>query len=541
MSDVPITRRLAEWIVELRASDIPERVRDKARYQVLNVLAALHAGSRTPAGQAVHRAVAGWDKPGPCTVIPTGERFSAHEAVLVNSAFSMALDYDDYLYMGHTGHSAVLASLALCEALGRSTEDLLVAQVIANEIGGRVGASCVFGPQNGQAWSFIHAIAGAAVASRLYGLTVEQTAHALSIALYQPPFTLWPGFMGPQSKVLTAAWPTVAGIQAAQFAREGLTGAPRIFEDPRKGFWASFSYVPLPHLMSGFGQAWVTDTLTYKRYPGCAYVGTTLDALFEIREACAQATGAPLDPDQVERVEVEASLLSVEMDSISREHVQPEEPLSPINVNFSIPYNVAIALLAGRHTAAELSPEFLAEHEEPIRALAERTTLRHDWRMTFEVVAAFDTVLGKSSVAAVLGPRDLVTLARGYRNQLGGDRRSLDLSSLFTHLPELLERGRRALGRRGRGTPDLGEVDFSAFRMAFPARVTVHTTDGRAFSARQDVPFGAPGQRRRFETVEEKYRTEAEALGEDRVENGIAMVKRLEEVDVAALVAAVCA
>jgi 2-methylcitrate dehydratase PrpD len=410
--------------------------------------------------------------------------------------------------------------------------------VIANEIGGRVGASCVLGPQNGQAWSFIHAVAGAAIGSRLYGLTVEQTAHALSIALYQPPFTLWPGFMGPQSKVLTAAWPTVAGIQAAQFAREGLTGAPRIFEDPRKGFWASFSYVPLPHLMTGFGRAWVTDTLTYKRYPGCAYVDTTLDALFQVREAYAQALGAPLDPDEIEGVEVDANLLTVEMDNISREHVQPEEPLSPINVNFSIPFNVAIALLAGRHTAAELTPEFLAEHEERIRALAARTTLRHDWRMTFEVIAAFDAVLGSSSVSAVLGPRDLVTLVRGYRDQLGGDRRSLDLPALFGHLPELLDRGRRALGRRG-GEPDLGEVDFTAFRMAFPARVTVETTGGRVFSARQDVPFGAPGQRSRFETVEEKYRIEGEALGKQRVEDGIALVTRLEEVDVAALVKAV--
>jgi len=541
MPDQPVSRRLAEWLVDLSASDIPDRVREKARYQVLNVLAALHAGSTTPAAAAVRRAVAGWDKPGPCTVIPTGERMATHEAVLVNSAASMALDYDDYLYMGHTGHSAVLASLALGEALGRSTGDLLVAQVIANEIGGRLGASCVLGPQNGQAWSFIHAVAGAAVAARLYGLSVEQAAHALAIALYQPPYTLWPGFMGPQSKVLTAAWPTVAGIQAAQFAREGLTGAPRIFEDPRKGFWASFAYVPLPHLMTGLGQAWVTDTLTYKRYPGCAYVDTTLDALFEIRDAYAQATGAPLDPDEVEGVEVEASLLTVEMDQISREHVQPEEPLSPINVNFSVPFNVAIALLAGRHTAAELSPAFLAAHEDRIRALAGRTVLRHDWRMTFDVVTAFDAVLGRSAVSAVLGPRDLLTVARRYRDQLGGDRRSLDLPSLFGHLPELLDRGRRALGRRSGSAPDLAEVDFTAFRMTFPSRVAVEVTGGRVFSARQDVPFGAPGQRRRFEVVEEKFRTEAGALGAKRVGDGIALVKRLEEVDLAALIETVCA
>ena len=137
----------------------------------------------------------------------------------VNSAASMALDYDDYLYMGHTGHSAVLASLALCEAEALSTRDFLLAQVIANEIGGRVGASAVLGPQNGQAWSFIHAVEGAAIGAKLWGLCRERRRRTPSrIALYQPTFTLWPGFMGPGSKVLTAAAPTVTGLQAAAFA-----------------------------------------------------------------------------------------------------------------------------------------------------------------------------------------------------------------------------------------------------------------------------------------------------------------------------------
>ena len=71
-------------------------------------------------------------------------------------------------------------------------------------------------------------------------------------------------------------------LQAAQLAREGLTGGREILEHPQKGFWASFTYVPLPHMLTGLGRSWVTDTLTYKRYPGCAYIDTTMDALFEV-------------------------------------------------------------------------------------------------------------------------------------------------------------------------------------------------------------------------------------------------------------------
>ena len=65
------------------------------------------------------------------------------------------------------------------------------------------------------------------------GLDAERTAHALAIALYQPPYGLWPGFMGPQTKLLTAAEPAAAGARAALLAAEGVTGALDVIEHPR--------------------------------------------------------------------------------------------------------------------------------------------------------------------------------------------------------------------------------------------------------------------------------------------------------------------
>ena len=351
---MPVVEKLADWVVSLAYDDIPPRVLERARHQIVNVMASLYAGTTSRDALKVVDAVRGWSGPGPCTLIPLGDRLRLFDAVYAASALGMALDYDDYLYMGHTGHSSVLASWAVGEAERRSTREVLVAQVIANEIGGRVGASVVLGPQNGQAWSFIHAAGAAAASAKLYRLDRAQTAHALSIALYQPTFTLWPGFMGPGSKVLTAAGPTVTGIQAAELARAGLTGARRIFEHPKKGFWASFSYVPLPGMMTGLGHSWVTDTLAYKKYPGCAYIDTTMDALFMVLREFEHSHGRTLRPEEVRGIEVEASLLSVEMDNLSAEHVGEHEPLSPVNINFSIPFNVALGVLAGRHTPAEL-------------------------------------------------------------------------------------------------------------------------------------------------------------------------------------------
>src|SRR5437588_699622 len=118
----------------------------------------------------------------------------------------------------------VVASLAVGEALGRSGREVLTALVAANELGGRLGGACLIGPQNGQLWTYIHQLGGAAATSRLLGLDARTTGHALGIALSQPAFGLWPGFMGPDSKLITAAEPLRSGIRAAYLANAGVTG-----------------------------------------------------------------------------------------------------------------------------------------------------------------------------------------------------------------------------------------------------------------------------------------------------------------------------
>ncbi len=547
-SAASVSERLGTWIASVRAEQIPERVLALARDQLLSVAAAVHAGVDTDESRAVAKAVQRRASPGPVTVLPTGERLALADALTINSARSMALDYDDYLYMGHTGHSAVLASLAVCELEGRTPADLLVAQVVANEIAGRVGASCVLGPQNGQAWSFIHAAGAAAATAWLLGLDAARCAHALAIALYQPTFTLWPGFMGPGSKVLTAAGPTWIGVQAAYLAAEGLTGARQIFEHRRKGFWRFFSFVPLAHMMTGLGQAWVTETLAFKRYPGCAYIDTTMDALFEVLGEYRSRAGAALTAGEIERIEVEASLLTIEMDNLSGEHLSAVG-LSPVFVNFSIPASVAIGVLAGRLTSAELDHAFLERHGAEISALAGRVSLRHDWAATLVVSQAFDGCFGASSITAVLGLRDYLKVARGYARELGGARpHSLGVSRLLIEhwralrATVLRTRGRARLARRARTVPDLGAVDFSAFRMAFPSRLTLTTGSGARYQARCEVPLGAPGDPGRSAAVREKVATEVGARrGGEAATRLIEVAARLEAHSLAELVAAWCA
>src|SRR5436305_1534762 len=268
--------RIAAWAAGLRRDDLPPTVVERAQLQRAAVLAAAHAGEEAA------RAIA--------AVAPGG----ALGEVYAGAAASIAHDWDDYLYMGHTGHSAVWAS----RAFTADAERALVAQVAANEVAGRLGASLFLGPHNGQFWSAIHCAGAASGAGLATGLDAERLAHALAIALYQPPFGLWPGFMGPPTKLLTAAEPALQGARAALLAAEGLDGPLEVIEHPR-GLLRHFAYVPRPAMLGALGDVWLTETLAFKPRPGCAYVQTAVDAA--LRAGVAAADVAAVEADDLPR------------------------------------------------------------------------------------------------------------------------------------------------------------------------------------------------------------------------------------------------
>ncbi len=506
---------MAHWAVTLRYDDIPEHVRARTRLQIISMLAALHAARFSEDAAPVSRFVARYGRGGPCTVVGRRPRQTLEDAVLCNAAASMALDYDDYLCMGHTGHSAVLASWALAEQQGASTRQLLTTVVAANELGARLGASVLLGPQNGQAWGFVHNLAGAVAAARFFGLDAERSADALAIALYQPPFTLWPGFMGAGSKVLTAAQPCLAGIRAAQLAGEGLRGARGLLEAPR-GFLESFAFAALPQVLGGLGEVWLSETLSYKLYPGCAYLDTAVDALLELRRAFASQHGRELTAADVGAIEVSANLLSLQMDQLASEH-GGAAGLSAAEVNFSLRLSLAVAIIAGQLQGREMGLAMLAGREAEIRALAARVQVVHDPALSGVVLDNFAGLFAGAGFGG-LGPRAWLRVISGYSGQMGGMRLAAQL------LRQLGPRWLRSAHRRPART------ELADFRMLFPVRVRLKTVDAEVLQAARDVPEGAAGDPGQASAVARKFIAEAAPqLGEQAAEASLAALETLED------------
>lgn len=435
-----ICEQVADWAVGLRADDLPERVRERAGLQA-ECIAAARAAGEADAAPFIAVAPDG----------PVGE-------VYRSAAASIAHDWDDYLFMGHTGHSAVPAAAAFAT----DPERELLARVAANEVAGRLGAALFLGPHNGQFWASIHCASAAVAASVGIGLDAPRTAHALAIALYQPPYGMWPGFMGPRSKLLTAAEPAAVGARAALLAADGVTGALDVIEHPR-GVLASLSFAPRPEMFGALGRVWLTDTLAFKRLPGCAYLQSVAEA----------ALAAEVEAGEIDSVRIEAGWLTCEMEELGR---GPD--LSPIRVNFSATLTTAIALLAGRLTPAELTPEWLGEHETEIRALAAKISLDQDPALTAK------TLLGTLEAGASpdLGLRDLLRLRRRLGDaNMDEANPGPALARALVADPSL----RRFLGRSVRerfggnqGDGGIDRLDTETLRMTFPSRLRIRLRDG---------------------------------------------------------------
>ena len=281
-----ICEEIAEWAVGLEAGDLPASVRERAELQAMSIAAGRAAGEEEAAPFAA--------------VAPDGPVGEVYRS----AAASIAHDWDDYLFMGHTGHSAVPAAAAFAD----DPERALVAQVAANEVAGRLGAALFLGPHNGQFWASIHCASAAIAASIGLGLDASRTAHALAIALYQPPYGMWPGFMGPKSKLLTAAEPAAVGARAALLAADGVDRRARRDRAParrprRPLLRAAAGDVRRPGARSG--------SPTRSPSSGCPAAPTSSRSAR--RRAPPRSTAA-----EVSAIEIDAGWLTCEMEELGR-------------------------------------------------------------------------------------------------------------------------------------------------------------------------------------------------------------------------------
>lgn len=500
----------------------------------MSVLAATAAGmSASDAAPVLAVAAA---SPGPYKVAPGAPSVDLEAALRLGAALSVAHDFDDYLLCGHTGHTAHWASWLGGAELGRGWDEVERVQLAANEIMGRLGGLCLAGPSNGQGWAFLHAAGGALVGALLRRLPAEQIAHAMAIAMSQPPIVGWRTFHS-GAKLLVAAEALAAGWRAAALAEAGLEGPLDILDDGSDLLEPLASGHPLPRWLTGIGQTWLTRTITFKAAPGCAYVATALEAVRELLDEIEELEGRRLTASDVLRIDVDAGLLTCAMELLLGGPRLADPPQrSPVGVNFSVARSLSLLLARGSLGPADLTLEAMAEVADVTAELEPRVHVHHDWRMTLETWEILRAGIRIDGLLQGLGPKALVARAAKVRRAGAGRSRDgvhasgppgLGTGLAWTELPmamvserldelfqsdappaDLLTRGADRLAR-GAGRwmrrrlggllgahvgQDLGELDLLGVGLPVPTRVRLLEHGGRVWEAERTWPEGSPAK-----------------------------------------------
>jgi len=508
-----LLEQMADFAAGLRWDDVPPAVRRRARLQALSALGAALASPREPGARKVLSQLAGGHRPGDSLLWATGDRVSLHAAVVGNATSTCAFDWDEVLLLAHPSHSAVTVAWGLGAARDATLGEVLCAQVAANELAGRLGLACFFGPQNGQHQPLLHHAGGAAAAARLLGLSAEATADALALALAQPQTALWPAFLGEiESKVLTAAHPTELGLAAAEHAAAGVRGPRDILDHPR-GVLHRFAFLPAPRALGGLGRTWLTHTLQIKQHAACWYFQAPLDALARLRKRVE-----PAERDAVRRIHCGATLLATAVHGLGTQAQRAGDAgaLSPNVMNFRLDTSLALMWLRGRLTPAELGEAARSEVAQQIQRLAALTEVTHRVDLSQATVTAVHEALDLPRLLHA-GPLALVqALARAGREFQGAaatavtPREAAALAGALLSALRRLRRSRRGhpgqgpghgIGQ-GPGQPPVPAVDnpladpavaAAVESLALPCggSVTVELESGRVLTEQVDVPGGA--------------------------------------------------
>lgn len=295
---------LAQYVVGLRAEEIPPAVRDYASLLVIDSLGAgLHGATGTAAG-LVHEMARARYRDGPAAVWGRSGTMDAAAAALVNATQAHEFELDDYVPAAklHPGAVIVPAALAVADETVSGAE-FITAVVAGYDVMVRVSLAANSVATRRRGWHMT-GLAGpfgaAAAAGRILGLDADALVHAFGIAGSCSGGLFAFTSEGSMTKCLHAGRAAESGVVAARLAASGFTGPGGVLHAEDGGLlWAVSDEASLEPLTRALGESFELANAAIKPFPCCGSVHSSIEAVLRLRHE------HDLDPDDI--VEMVAS------------------------------------------------------------------------------------------------------------------------------------------------------------------------------------------------------------------------------------------
>jgi 2-methylcitrate dehydratase PrpD len=283
--------KLSAYMGGARSRVLPDDVVEKAKYHLLDTIAAMISGSELPPGQAAQRYIRDHGFNGPATVVASALTAPPIDAALANGVMAHADETDDSHNesRSHPGCAVVPAAFAAGEICGVDGAELVRAVTLGYDIGPRVVLA-----MGGAAFSYesslsTHSIAGtfgaAAAAACAAGLDARRMRWVLDYAAQESSgITAWRRDTDHIEKAFVfAGMPARNGVTAALLVKSGWNGVDDIFSGA-DNFFAAYAPKAQPdRLVDRLGERYEISQTDIKKWTVGSPIQAPLDAIQAMR------------------------------------------------------------------------------------------------------------------------------------------------------------------------------------------------------------------------------------------------------------------
>lgn len=373
------TQFLADYVTGLTFRQLPDSTVRQAKIRLIDTLGCAIGGYAAEPAAIARRVAARQQGEPSARILGAGTRTSMEMAAFANAVMARYLDYNDTYVSKGSGHPSdmIPACLAVSEARHANGADLLLAIVAAYEV--YTGLADVVGLRDlGWDQGLFVVLGSAAGAARLLGLTRDQTADALAIAVSAnvPTRQTRSGELSMWKGCATAA-SARAGVFSALLAADGMTGPTAAFEG-RHGVWdqvtGRFELKPL----GGNGVAYGIERTNLKFFPSEYHSQAPLAMALELRRK--------VRVEDIETIDVQTYHTAY-----SEIGSEPEKwnPRTRETADHSLPYLLAVALTDGFVKAESFSAERM--RDPALRKLMQKIRIAENPRFTAQFPAMLVT------------------------------------------------------------------------------------------------------------------------------------------------------
>ena len=375
-----ISRKLAEFVENLKFEDIPQHVIDVEKQSIIDNIAIITGGADGDGCRELieyaEEASAGGK--GEATVLGFNKKLPAIWAAFSNASMVMALDFSDTssTVVIHPNTSTFTVSLALSEKLGGiSGKDFITAMVAGSEVATRISKAAL--PSRFAMYGFymppvFTSFGATAAVCKLLKLSADQIINAWSINLSQ--YTCSSELINNKEtpiRSIRESFGAKSALSSAFLAKKGIKGYKDPFEG-KQGFYKAYfqgDYDPKP-VLKDLGKDFEAGKLIFKPLPCCMGNHGVINAAINIMKE------HNIKPEDI-------TALKAEIPTIARLVCEPHEdkiaPKNAINAKYSMPFTVAIAIIDGKITLKSFDDENIKRPD--VLALASKFTykLNSDW------------------------------------------------------------------------------------------------------------------------------------------------------------------